>query len=207
MVLYSFQGQPGFYGEKVFVILKTQADLSTVKNIPDHVKRREAVYLHLVKNAEETQKDIRDWLNSQGIVYKSYYLVNAIELDADPILRAQIAARSDVDRILDSPILRPLQNEAPAAMGKSSSLKGEQWNIRLIGADKVQDELHVYGEGIIVGQSDSGAQGDHPEFASRYRGIWTERMTIIGLIPGMDQETGGYWRHGTHTLVPYLAWM
>ncbi len=34
MVLYSFQGQPGFYGEKVFVILKTQADLSTVKNIP-----------------------------------------------------------------------------------------------------------------------------------------------------------------------------
>ncbi len=141
-----------------------------------------------------------------GNCHKSYYLVNAIELDADPILRAQIAARSDVDRILDSPILRPLQNEAPAARGKSSSLKGEQWNIRLIGADKVQDELHVYGEGIIVGQSDSGAQGDHPEFASRYRGNLdgTDDYNWFDPWNGSKKpvDIGG---HGTHTLGSILG--
>ncbi len=48
---------------------------------------------------------------------------------------------------------------------------GEQWNLSLIGADKVHDELNVYGEGVIVGQSDSGMQGDHPEISSQYRGV------------------------------------
>ncbi len=110
-------GNPGFYGEKSFVILKEQADLSSVKSITNPVERREAVYSALVKHAEANQMDIRGWLDSKGIAYKPYYLINAIELDAGPVLRAQLAQRNDVDRVLDSPILRPLRNEVPTAEG------------------------------------------------------------------------------------------
>jgi hypothetical protein len=204
--LYTFLGKPGFYGEKVFVILKEQADLTAMNNIPDQMERRKQVYSSLIKNAESKQANIRSWLDSQGLAYKPYYLVNAIELDADPILRAELTARSDVDRVLDSPILRPLQNKIPQAKGFTGTPEAEPWNISLIGAQQVYDELKIYGQGVVVGQSDSGVQGDHPEFASQYRGNLDGSDDYNWFDPWNAStkpvDIGG---HGTHTLGSILG--
>lgn len=206
LALYGFQGQPGFYGEKTFVILKSQIDLSAERAIKDPIARRIAVYQGLVKNADETQKDLRAWLDSKGVPFKPYYLVNAVELDADPILKAQLAARSDVDRILDSPILRPLAAKIPVAKGSELQPTGSEWNLNMIGAEAVHSELKVLGEGIIVGQSDSGAQGDHPEFADRYRGVIDGSDNYNWFDPWFGSKSpvdiGG---HGTHTLGTILG--
>jgi len=40
--------------------------------------------------------------------FTPYYLVNGVEVDAGPALRAWLERRSDVDRVLLSPRLRPL---------------------------------------------------------------------------------------------------
>ena len=206
LTLYGYQGQPGSYGEKTFVILKSQVDLSAERSIIDPLARRTAVYQSLVKNALSTQKGIRKWLDSKNIPYKTYYLVNAIELDAAPILRLQLAARSDVDRVLDSPILRPLAGKIPVAKGFEHQPKGSEWNLKMIGAEIVHSELKVRGEGIIVGQSDSGAQGDHPEFAARYRGTIEGNDDYNWLDPWFASKSpvdiGG---HGTHTLGSILG--
>ncbi|MEI8131920.1 MAG: S8 family serine peptidase [Leptolinea sp.] len=206
LVVYFFIGQPGFFGEKTFVILKSQADLSSERAITDPIIRRNAVYQSLVKNANSSQKELRTWLNSKNISYKSYYLVNAVELEADPILRGQLAVRSDVDRVLDSPILRPLSGKIPVANGLGLQPKGSEWNLKMIGAEAVHSELNIRGEGIIVGQSDSGAQGDHPEFAARYRGVIEGNDDYNWLDPWFASKSpvdiGG---HGTHTLGSILG--
>ncbi len=199
--LYFYAGTPGSYGEKVFVIMKDQPDLSSVDKTSNANDRRKNVYATLTRNAEETQKDIRAWLDSKAIPYKTYYLVNAIELDADPILRAALASRSDVDRILNSPVLRPLKDDIPISRGIEDDGQNDHWNIKYTGANRVHSELHILGEGIIVGQSDSGAQGDHPEFASQYRGAVDGTDAYNWFDPWFGSEKpvdiGG---HGTHTL-------
>ncbi len=40
----------------------------------------------------------------------------------------------------------------------------------MIGADRVWEEFGVRGEGIVIGQSDSGADVNHPELKETYRG-------------------------------------
>jgi len=201
LVLYGTFGHPGFYGEKIFVIMKSQADLTTEKNIPDALARRKAVYSALVQNAVESQKDIRAWLDSKGIAYQPYYLVNAIELDGNPILRQELAARSDVDRILDSPVLRPLQSPAPVSKGEITQEPSLPWNIQMIGADRVHKDFKVYGEGIIIGQSDSGADGQHSQLSANYRGNLDGTDNFNWFDPWFGSkkpvDIGG---HGTHTL-------
>jgi subtilisin family serine protease len=201
IALFLTLGKPGFYGEKVFVIMKSQAALSSEKSIPDAMERRKAVYVGLVKNAEDSQKDIRAWLDGQHVTYRPYYLVNALELDAGPVLRKQIEARSDVDRVLDSPILRPLKNPVPVARGELTQLDETPWGIQSIEADKVHDELGVAGEGVVIGQSDSGVQGDHPEIAAQYRGKFDGTDDYNWFDPWYGStkpvDIGG---HGTHTM-------
>lgn len=201
LILSFLGGIPGFHGEKSFVILKNQADLSTVNQIKDPVERRTAVYNNLVKHAEDSQQDLRTWLDEQGVEYTPYYLVNAVELDADPLLMYRLEHRGDVDRVLDSPILRPLRNEIPSSQGSVDGPELDPWNIDLIGADRVQSELNVRGAGIVIGQSDSGVQGDHPEIINQYRGKFDGMDDYNWFDPWFGSikpvDIGG---HGTHTL-------
>jgi subtilisin family serine protease len=70
----------------------------------------------------------------------------------------------------------------------------------LVGADRVWSEFGITGEGIIIGQSDSGVQGDHPELIGSYRGRNSgDDYNWLDPWNGTQSPTdiGG---HGTHTL-------
>ncbi len=164
------QARPTFNGERLFVILKDQADLSQAASISDPLAKRQFVYHALVQHANTTQADLRAGLERLGITYTPYYLVNALEVQADPALRLWLDARPEVDRVLDSPHMRPLPAPQPVEGGGDLPPLGMPWNLSLIGADRVWRELGVRGEGVVVGQSDSGVQWDHPELAATYRG-------------------------------------
>lgn len=206
LLLYFFVGQPGFYGEALFVILRDQADVSPAYAIADRDGRLRYVYETLTQHADRTQANLRAALDRARAEYRPYYLVNAIEVNGGPILRAYLARQPEVDRILDSPHLRPLPAPVPVSKGESSVRPAEpQWNITSIGADRVWKELRVTGEGIVVGQSDSGVQGDHPALRDGYRGRGG-RDDYNWLDPwnGTRSPTdiGG---HGTHTLGSILG--
>jgi len=70
----------------------------------------------------------------------------------------------------------------------------------MIGVDRVWEEFGIRGEGIVVGQSDSGVDGSHAQLASSYRGRQSGNM-YNWLDPWNKSETpvdgGG---HGTATL-------
>jgi hypothetical protein len=208
LLVYALVGQPGFYGEKLFVILREQADVGAASQIADRNERLSFVYSTLTQQADRTQANLRATLDQLGVAYQPYYLVNALEVDAGPALRAYLAAQPEVDRILDSPHLRPLPRFAPSLappepaspLSDTPLATGEpQWNIIAIGADRVWDELGVTGKGIVVGESDSGVQGDHPALRDSYRGSdgqndynWLDPWN--GSRAPVD--IGG---HGTHT--------
>ncbi len=201
---YFLWGTPGFYGEKWFVILNSQADLTQVNNIASYKDRRQFVYDHLVEHAEASQREIRRSLERWGIDYKPYYLVNGLEVHGGPVIRAWLENHPDVERVLPNPQLRPLPNPPKAAAGTATKDEGPDWNLTMIHAEKVW-EMGYRGEGILIGQSDSGVQGNHPELADSYRGRngtnernWYDPWNHSA----QPVDIGG---HGTHTLGTILG--
>jgi len=199
-LIYSLAGQPGFYGDHLFVILKDQADLSAAVTIDNIDERRQFVYQTLVSHADETQANLRQALDRRNVRYQPYYLVNALDVTGGPLLRRWLAAQPDVDRVLYNPILRPLPNPISTDTGEADAPIEPGWNLTMIGADRVWREFGITGEGVVIGQSDSGVEWQHPELQPSYRGRegqhdynWLDPWNAT-LEP---TDAGG---HGTHTL-------
>ncbi|EWM67227.1 hypothetical protein MCBG_04360 [Micromonospora sp. M42] len=198
--MYVVPGQPGLHGERLLVVLREQADLTGLPAGTPGRAGRDArateVYRRLVATADRTQGDLRRTLTDMRLKPTPYYLVNAIETDGGPAVRAWLSGRPEVARVLVSQRLRPLPALAPTARGDAPAPTGPAWNISLIGADRVWSELGVTGSGVVVGSSDSGVDGRHPALAGGFRGgddswydPWEDRRA--------PADRGG---HGTHTL-------
>lgn len=215
--IYLLFGHPGFYGERLFVILKDQADVSQAYGMKDYNARRSFVYTTLVSHANQTQSSLRQRLDQIGVHYTPYYLVNGLEVQAGPLVRIWLETRPEVDRILASPILRPLPAAVPVSTGEETATPAQpQWNLTMIGAPKVW-QMGIDGKGIVIGQSDSGVQGDHPELQASYRGTgghddynWYDPWNHST----QPQDIGGHGTHTTATIVgkttgvaPGAKWM
>ncbi|RAO38066.1 Bacillopeptidase [Micromonospora saelicesensis] len=193
-------GQPGLYGERLFVVLRTQANLSDLPAAAPGRAGRDAraaeVYRRLVTTAEQSQGDLLRGLNRLRLDPVSYYLVNAVEVDGGPAVRAWLARRSEVARVLVSQRLRPLPAPAGQNRGTAPKPTGPEWNISQIGADRVWSQLRVTGTGIVVGSSDSGVDGTHPALRAGFRGgddSWYDPWDDTRS----PTDQGG---HGTHTV-------
>ncbi|MEV4119260.1 S8 family serine peptidase [Micromonospora sp. NPDC049645] len=192
-------GQPGLYGERLFVVLRAQADLSGLPVGTGRVgrdARAAEVYRRLVTTAEQSQGDLLRGLHRLRLDPVSYYLVNAVEVDGGPAVRVWLARRPEVARVLVSQRLRPLPAPAGQSRGSAPKPTGPEWNIRQIGADRVWSQLRVTGTGVVVGSSDSGVDGTHPALRAGFRGgndSWYDPWD--GTRSPTDQ--GG---HGTHTV-------
>ncbi|MEV4718305.1 S8 family serine peptidase [Micromonospora noduli] len=193
-------GQPGLYGERLFVVLRTQANLSDLPAAAPGRAGRDAraaeVYRRLVTTAEQSQSDLLRGLNRLRLDPVSYYLVNAVEVDGGPAVRAWLAGRPEVARVLVSQRLRPLPAPAGQNRGTAPRPTGPEWNIRQIGADRVWSQLRVTGTGIVVGSSDSGVDGTHPALRAGFRGgddSWYDPWDDTRS----PTDQGG---HGTHTV-------
>lgn len=200
LAIFLIAGQPGFNGDRLFVILKEQADVSAATQMTDYDQRRQFVYDTLTDHANDTQADLRQSLDRLGVDYTPYYLVNAIEVRGGLLHRLWLVNDPAVDRIIPSPVLRPVRGDLSVPSQPASAPNEPQWNLINIGADRVWREFGVRGQGIIVGQSDSGVQWDHPELldgylgsANNHDGYWLDpwRGTAV------PNDVGG---HGTHTL-------
>ena len=202
---YALVGHPGLYGDRLFVIMRDQADLRAIDPALDQKARAAAVYAELTAHAETSQADLRATLDRAGVPYTPYYLVNALEVDGGALMRLYLSTRPDVGEVLLSQRLRPAFREASPATSQGEVPSGPEWNIVMIGADRVWSELGVTGEGIVVGQSDSGVAGNHPAIAAQYRGNGSSN-DYNWLDPWYDTrspvDVGG---HGTHTLGTILG--
>jgi hypothetical protein len=198
--VYLGPGQPGLSGERLFVVMAGQADLTGLPAGTGQAGRDQRVaevYRRLVTHAEASQAPLHDELDRFGLSYTPYYLVNAIEVSGGPEIRAWLSRRDDVDRVLSSQQLRPLPAAGSPLGGRAGLVPDNpEWNVSMVGADRVWDEFGVTGEGIVIGHSDSGVDGSHPALAGGFRGgddSWLDPWN--GTRTPTDHNG-----HGTHTL-------
>lgn len=198
--VYAGLGQPGFFGDRLFVVMREQADLSGIDTTGGGQARRDeraqATYQTLVRVAERSQAALRRDLDRLHLSYTPYYLVNAIEVDGGPGVRAWLSRRDDVDRVLLAERLRPLPAAPTSSRGDLPAPASPAWNVTALGADQVWTRLGDTGAGIVVGTSDSGVDSSHPALSAGFRGgddswydPWRHTRT--------PNDTAG---HGTHTL-------
>jgi subtilisin family serine protease len=204
--VYVLSGRPGFFGDQLFVIMKSRADLGQAAQIQEVNARRVFVYQTLVQHANQDQASLRQALANLHIGYRPYYLEDSLEVNADPFMALWLRFYPGVDRVLYSPHLRPLPSLPKPLTGLSHTAPASpDWNLTMIGADKVWNELGVNGKGIVVGQSDSGVDGTHPDLASSYRGQGGQN-NYNWYDPWFNTASpSDYGGHGTHTLGTILG--
>lgn len=201
LVLYFTLGVPGFHPDGFLIVLEEQADLSPAVSITDPVERRAWVYRTLVETAERSQSSLRAELDRRGVAYRPHYLINMIEVQERPFLRWAFARKPGVAFVLFQPGMRryPRGFQVPDLDPQGPS--GVEWNVREVGADRVW-QLGYTGQGVIVGDADTGVAWDHPALKAAYRG-W-DGSTVRHDYHWYDAWDGRAepWDdngHGTHT--------
>jgi uncharacterized repeat protein (TIGR01451 family) len=218
---------------RFIVYLEAQADLRAIERRPfaTTVQRRTAVVNELIATAQATQGPVHALLHGRqasGSVagYFPYYVFNgfAVEGDLDTVI--ELALRDDVNRIAGNyPLVKYDRASlvSPAGSGRQGSyelggLDPENWNIDLVDAERVWNDLGVTGSGAIVADFDTGVDWDHPALQDRYRGWdgtnadhnynWFEFNssdpaywdTSGNYGPSASTEPYDCQGHGTHTL-------
>jgi len=205
LLSYFTMGHRGFYGDRIFVIFKQQADLSNVAKISDRGERLTAAYKEMTSLANDSQAGIRSTFDTFGVKYTPYYLVNSMEVQGGTLVRLYLLTHPEVDRVIPSPRLRPIPPAEPTTGSADSPNGAPQWNIKMIGADKVWKEFGAQGEGIVVGQSDSGVDSNHPAIHDQYRGLTTgDDYNWFDPWDGTTSPNDEM-AHGTHTLGTILG--
>jgi subtilisin family serine protease len=151
-----------------FVTMVKQADLSKADQLQTKEDKGEFVFQTLVATADSTQADLRAYLDSQGVKYTSFYIVNTILVKAGTLdLAMAIADRKDVSQIssnhtyqLDEPMIDPKAPNIPA---------GIEPNISFVNAPEVW-ALGYTGQGMVIAGNDTGLDETHPAIKAHYRG-------------------------------------
>jgi uncharacterized repeat protein (TIGR01451 family) len=190
-------------GETEFLVfLSEQADLSAADTLESKAAKGAYVYETLSSLAEATQKPLRASLDSQGVTYKSFWVVNALWVRGNQNLIEQIAQRNDVAHIYANPQVKlSLPEEKFVAAPQSPT--AIEWNITKINADDVWAAGYT-GQNVVIGGADTGYDWDHPALINQYRG-WDGATAdhdynwhdATGDSPNTPVDP--YW-HGTHTM-------
>jgi len=192
------------------VLLAEQADLSAAYSMRDADARGWYVYNTLRAHARRTQAGLRTFLRRRGVESRSLWAANAVVTNADQALLAELAARADVRRIesnrparwIEDPPVRELVY-APDAVDTV------EWGVSNVNAPLVW-ALGFTGQGIVIGNEDTGMQWNHPAIKPHYRGWngvsadhnynWHDAIHSGGGVCGTDSafpcDDNG---HGTFT--------
>lgn len=150
------------------------------------------IYRQLSLIAQESQSDIATFLTSQEVTFQSFYIVNAISLQADKKLIYSLSERDDVLRILSNPQTAMDYIEEPLSI--QNRMAEPEWGIKMIQADSVW-ALGIDGSGVIIAGQDTGYEFEHPALLTKYRGYspdsnyihdynWHDAIHEISLLHG-----------------------
>jgi subtilisin family serine protease len=193
-------------GDATFwVLLKEQADLSAVKKTTSRAARGQKVYDLLTTTANRSQAGLRAALQARAASFQSYWIVNTMRVTGGAALLNEIAARPEVAEIRADVVY---QIPEPQPGEEQARIQAIEWGIQRIRADMVWSGFNVRGEGIVVGNIDTGVQYTHPALVNQYRGNnldgtfdhnynWHDPSKICGNPSLAPCDNNG---HGTHTM-------
>jgi subtilisin family serine protease len=189
------------------VILAEKADLRPAARIANWNDRGSFVYDTLLATARSSQAGLLAYLQSEldaGNVtgFRSFFIVNAVEVTSSVTTLNAVALRPEVSRIL-RPAVASVHQVARAAarplpIGTNTTTPG----LDIIGAPDIWADFGITGEGVVVANIDTGVQYDHPALVDQYRGTLTGSHDFsffdpTGVCGGTPCDNAG---HGTHTM-------
>ena len=159
----------------VLVLLREQADLSGAAAIRDPAERRQFVFDALNDVADRTQGPLVADLRAGGATVRRHYLLNMLEVEGDDGVARRLAERPEVARVAAN---RPTpMRRVPQALGGASTEAAAPLapaavgaNLDLIRAPELWDRGFT-GQGIVVGDADTGFAWEHPALKPHYRGF------------------------------------
>ena len=181
---------------QVLVFLQQQADLSGASQLQTKIEKGAFVYEQLTTIARQTQGPLRAFLDSQGVEYRAYWIINMLMVAVDVTLLNDLAGQPGVERIemYAQSYVEPLGHDLgtdygaefgpiPPAMtttqsGRNLGTYGTkfgplspttvEWNIQRVGAPDVW-AMGITGAGAVVGVLDTGVEWTHPALVNHYR--------------------------------------
>jgi len=192
--------------------------------------RRRAAIASLQDTANRSQSALRAYLDGQlatGHVSRvtPFWIFNGLAVTGDLETLLALAARPEVEKIRanhiryiddkgtrwQEPVLNGVKDdkviESPdvsLSPGHLVTLSSIEWNLSLIGADRVWQEFGVTGQGVVVANMDTGVDWTHPALQAQYRGISGHHVDhnyhwydFTRTYPGAPADGHS---HGTHTM-------
>ncbi|HKP54964.1 MAG TPA: S8 family serine peptidase [Chloroflexia bacterium] len=162
-----FQDTANGKSASFFVLMSDQANLSAAYGMKDQDARGWYVYNTLTQLADRTQADIRATLRSAGVQYRVFWIANALFVTGDRALVESLAARVDVRRIEAN---HPFQGIDPIREASSPVIpNAPEWGVQNVKAPEVW-AMGYRGQGIVVGNQDTGMRWTHEAIKPKYRG-------------------------------------
>lgn len=152
---------------EALVVLAPQANLAPAAALPTKLAKGRFVVNSLRDVASRTQAPIISLLQERGIPYRSFWIVNMIQITGDRALLEELAARPDVKQIDANPHVRTALPSS--ASFDTAQAKHIEWNVTRVKAPRVW-KLGFKGQGLVVAGADTGVQWDHPALKGHYRG-------------------------------------
>ncbi|MEM7104484.1 MAG: S8 family serine peptidase [Bacteroidota bacterium] len=171
------------------VMMADQANVSMAGALRSKEDKGRMVYETLKAKALSTQQPIVDILVSNGIKYKSFYIVNAIRAKGDLDLIQAIAMLPAVEKITENSRYK-LTQPFSSTVEKGDPVVNLEWGVEKVRAPQVW-EMGYEGEGVVVGGQDTGYEWFHPAIMEKYRG-WD----------GMTADHNYNWHDAIHELNP-----
>ena len=151
------------------VLLDDQADLSVAYNIEDPDARGWYVYRRLKEHAESTQARLRALLEARGVPYRSFWAANALVAYGDRDLIRALALSPEVRVIESNRSVRVIDDPPLETVSVPADPTTPEWGVQNVNAPQVWD-LGFTGQGIVIGNEDTGIEWSHPALAGHYRG-------------------------------------
>jgi len=151
--------------------------------------KRSLLLQQMQQRATRAAETTQQWLSGQGIAGgRSLWAINALAVTVPADLVDQLAAFPGVASISSDAVI---QGPGPGSAPTSPTY----YNLDAIGASSLWD-LGYTGTGVVVATMDTGADGSHPDLASRYRGGSNSWFDAYGPSSAPTDPIG----HGTQVL-------
>jgi len=192
---------------RVLCLLKDRVDVNALDKYLYDInatpqERAFIVITSLQDKANQTQTRLKNFLNAKLNTnelksYESFWITNMIMVEATKSLIFELANHPDIDLIdIDAFLkLEPYTFEGTAP----ENIEGTETGLKVIGADKLW-RIGITGDGRLVMGIDTGVEGSHPAFNTRWRGnfapanqAWFDPETNTTFPTDCDN-------HGTHTM-------
>ncbi len=171
---------------RFLIYMAQQPDAASLTDgvFASQVDQRSALYASLRAETRAAQAEVTaslQDLQAQAAVtsYQPFFIANVLAVEGNLAALIALAQRPDVARIVANYPIHRLERPAlsPSQEASAINLSNANWNIELVGADRVWSELGVRGEGVVVATIDSGVNFQHPALTQRYRGYRNPQLS------------------------------